>query len=84
MGKAYHVKISDFGTDNELYACDYYKVDGNVSLPLRWMAWESLSLVKLIFGYSRNLINFHLIRIDRLRTMYRQIAIYNFIRYLII
>ncbi|XP_051161708.1 discoidin domain-containing receptor tyrosine kinase B-like [Leptopilina boulardi] len=46
VGKAYHVKISDFGTDNELYACDYYKMDGNVSLPLRWMAWESLSLGK--------------------------------------
>lgn len=45
MGKAYHIKISDFGTDNELYACDYYKVDGAVPLPIRWMAWESIFLV---------------------------------------
>ncbi|CAL7940306.1 unnamed protein product [Xylocopa violacea] len=46
VGKAYHIKISDFGTDNELYACDYYKVDGTVPLPIRWMAWESIFLGK--------------------------------------
>ncbi|XP_053972079.1 discoidin domain-containing receptor 2-like [Hylaeus volcanicus] len=46
VGKAYHIKISDFGTDNELYACDYYKVDGAVPLPIRWMAWESIFLGK--------------------------------------
>ncbi|KAK2586853.1 hypothetical protein KPH14_009791 [Odynerus spinipes] len=46
VGKAYHIKISDFGTDNELYACDYYKVDGTVPLPVRWMAWESIFLGK--------------------------------------
>jgi len=42
VGKAYHIKISDFGTDNELYAADYYKVDGTMALPVRWMAWESI------------------------------------------
>ncbi|XP_025602982.2 discoidin domain-containing receptor 2-like [Athalia rosae] len=42
VGKAYHIKISDFGTDNELYSSDYYKVDGNMPLPVRWMAWESI------------------------------------------
>ncbi|XP_011346909.1 discoidin domain-containing receptor 2 isoform X2 [Ooceraea biroi] len=46
VGKAYHIKISDFGTDNELYACDYYKVDGTMPLPVRWMAWESIFLGK--------------------------------------
>uniref|UniRef100_A0ABD2WI91 Protein kinase domain-containing protein n=1 Tax=Trichogramma kaykai TaxID=54128 RepID=A0ABD2WI91_9HYME len=46
VGKAYHIKISDFGTDNELYSCDYYKVDGGIPLPVRWMAWESLVLGK--------------------------------------
>ena len=46
MGKAYHIKISDFGTDNELYASDYFKVDGTIPLPIRWMAWESLFLVR--------------------------------------
>ncbi|GLH05407.1 Tyrosine-protein kinase transmembrane receptor Ror [Gryllus bimaculatus] len=42
VGKAYQIKISDFGTDNELYSSDYYKVDGTVALPVRWMAWESI------------------------------------------
>jgi hypothetical protein len=42
VGKAYQIKISDFGTDNEIYAADYYKVDGTMALPIRWMAWESI------------------------------------------
>ncbi|XP_026318055.1 discoidin domain-containing receptor 2-like [Hyposmocoma kahamanoa] len=46
VGKNYQVKISDFGTDNETYACDYYKVDGRIPLPLRWAAWESVLLGK--------------------------------------
>lgn len=25
-----------------MYACDYYKVDGRIPLPLRWAAWESV------------------------------------------
>lgn len=48
MGKAYQIKISDFGTDNELYAGDYYKVDGAMALPIRWMAWESIFQVSNI------------------------------------
>ncbi|XP_066592179.1 discoidin domain-containing receptor 2-like isoform X2 [Prorops nasuta] len=46
VGKAYHIKISDFGTNNELYSADYYKFDGSAPLPIRWMAWESLFLAK--------------------------------------
>ncbi|XP_039763823.1 discoidin domain-containing receptor 2-like isoform X2 [Pararge aegeria] len=42
IGKGYYIKISDFGTDIEAYACDYYKVDGRVPLPIRWAAWESV------------------------------------------
>lgn len=45
VGKAYRVKISDFGTDNDLYSADYYKLDGKLGLPIRWMAWESAFLV---------------------------------------
>lgn len=52
MGKAYHIKISDFGTDNDLYADDYYKVDGGMALPVRWMAWESIYLVRLCYVYK--------------------------------
>ncbi|VVC28570.1 Hypothetical protein CINCED_3A015179 [Cinara cedri] len=46
VGKAYKVKISDFGTDNEAYSADYYKLDGKLGLPVRWMAWESAFLDK--------------------------------------
>ncbi|XP_049828214.1 discoidin domain-containing receptor 2-like [Schistocerca gregaria] len=42
VGEGYHVKVCDFGTDNELYAADYYKVDGANGIPVRWMAWESV------------------------------------------
>lgn len=42
IGKAYQIKVCDFGTYNELYVSDYYKVDGNSPLPIRWMAWESV------------------------------------------
>ncbi|XP_072398814.1 discoidin domain-containing receptor 2 isoform X3 [Diabrotica undecimpunctata] len=42
IGKGYQIKICDFGTYNELYISDYYKVDGNTPLPIRWMAWESV------------------------------------------
>jgi len=46
VGDNYEVKISDFGTDNEMYAADYYRPEGSVSLPVRWMAAESLFLGK--------------------------------------
>lgn len=46
VGKDCQVKISDFGTDNETYACDYYKVDERMPLPVRWAAWESVLLNK--------------------------------------
>ncbi|XP_057663991.1 discoidin domain-containing receptor 2-like [Diorhabda carinulata] len=42
IGNGYQIKICDFGTYNELYVNDYYKVDGYTPLPIRWMAWESV------------------------------------------
>lgn len=47
VGKGYLIKISDFGTDNELYTRDYYRVEGSMALPVRWMAWESIFLVSI-------------------------------------
>ncbi|XP_026277610.2 discoidin domain-containing receptor 2-like isoform X2 [Frankliniella occidentalis] len=46
VGDDYLVKISDFGTDNDVFAADYYRPEGNLSLPVRWMAAESLFLGK--------------------------------------
>lgn len=42
VGKAYHIKICDFGSDNPVYARDYFEVDNHLLIPLRWMAWESV------------------------------------------
>jgi serine/threonine protein kinase len=42
------VKISDFGMARSLYSSDYYKVEGQFALPIRWMAWECLLLVLVI------------------------------------
>ncbi|XP_054275627.1 discoidin domain-containing receptor 2-like [Macrosteles quadrilineatus] len=46
VGKGYLIKISDFGTDNDLYTRDYYRVHGGMALPVRWMAWESIYMGK--------------------------------------
>ncbi|KAK3922818.1 Discoidin domain-containing receptor 2 [Frankliniella fusca] len=46
VGDNFEIKISDFGTDNELYSSDYYTFGENVALPVRWMAWESVFLGK--------------------------------------
>ena len=36
------VKIADFGMSQNLYSRDYYRVSGEVSLPVRWMPPESI------------------------------------------
>lgn len=51
------VKISDFAQDNEEFAEDYYNVvKGNceLSLPVRWMPWESLFMVRKPANDCRN------------------------------
>jgi len=51
VGVGYVVKISDFAQDNEEFAEDYYNVvKGNceLSLPVRWMPWESLFMVSYL------------------------------------
>ncbi|XP_052746722.1 discoidin domain-containing receptor 2 isoform X2 [Bicyclus anynana] len=42
IGKGFNIKICDFSTDIEAYACDYYKVDARAPLPLRWSSWEAV------------------------------------------
>ncbi|XP_071445067.1 discoidin domain-containing receptor 2-like [Hetaerina americana] len=46
VGKSYFIKISDLGMSRSTYSADYYKVDGRNSLPVRWMAWESILMGK--------------------------------------
>lgn len=36
------VKIGDFGLAKDLYTSDYYQVEGQRKLPVRWMAPEAL------------------------------------------
>ena len=41
VGRDYVVKITDFGMSRNLYEESYYRVQGKVMLPIRWMATES-------------------------------------------
>lgn len=42
VGPAYKVKIADFGMSRYLHSKQYYRVEGQVVLPIRWMAPESI------------------------------------------
>jgi len=44
------IKISDFGMSRSLYSSDYYRIEGRAVLPIRWMAWESILLVRRTSG----------------------------------
>lgn len=39
------IKIADFGMSRNLYAGDYYRIQGRAVLPIRWMAWECILMV---------------------------------------
>ena len=41
VGQDYVVKIADFGMSRSLYEDSYYRVQGKVMLPIRWMPTES-------------------------------------------
>ncbi len=41
VGRDFVVKISDFGMSHNLYESLYYRVQGRLILPIRWMAYES-------------------------------------------
>lgn len=41
VGREFVVKISDFGMSQKLYASYYYRIHGQLILPIRWMPYES-------------------------------------------
>lgn len=47
VGKSYHLKICDFGSDNPIYGRDYYEMgESHLLIPIRWMASESVVMVR--------------------------------------
>ena len=46
------INISDFGMSRSLYSSDYYRIEGKAVLPIRWMAWESVLLVRASTGIN--------------------------------
>ena len=41
VGRDFVIKIADFGMSRNLYESFYYRVQGRLILPIRWMAFES-------------------------------------------
>ena len=41
VGRDFVVKVSDFGMSRNLYDSFYYRIQGRLILPIRWMAYES-------------------------------------------
>lgn len=48
VGENFTIKIADFGMSRNLYAGDYYRVQGRAVLPIRWMAWECILMVSIL------------------------------------
>ena len=48
LGAGDEIRIGDFGMSRNMYQSDYYRIQGRAVLPIRWMAWECVSLVKKI------------------------------------
>jgi len=36
------VKVADFGLSRDVYMTDYYRLNRNVALPVKWLAPEAL------------------------------------------
>lgn len=53
VGKNYTIKIADFGMSRNLYRGDYFRIQGRAVLPIRWMSWESILLVRNQFKSNK-------------------------------
>lgn len=55
VGDNYAIKVADLGMTNPSHADSYYKAENaQFALPIRWMAWESISAVSALI--SRKLV----------------------------
>ncbi len=48
VGHNYAIKIGDFGMARSVFCQDYYRLEGKYFLPIRWMAWECILMVRII------------------------------------
>ena len=53
VGGGKTIKISDFGMSRPCYRSDYFKSQSGCLLPIRWMAWESVLMVRSPLSSSR-------------------------------
>lgn len=53
VGNQLKVKVADFGltagASGGRYSDDYFRLDDNTVLPVRWSSWESIVLVRMSF-----------------------------------
>jgi len=38
----YGIKVADFGLTRDIYTSEYYRADKHTTLPVKWMALESI------------------------------------------
>jgi discoidin domain receptor family protein 2 len=48
VGRSYAVKVTDIAMCSDLYKKDYSDIGGRPPVPIRWLPWESILLVKMI------------------------------------
>ena len=51
VGEKKQIKIGDFGMSRSMYKNDYYRTESGCMLPIRWMAWESVLLVRFQISF---------------------------------
>ena len=46
VGPDNDIRIGDFGMSQNTYQRDYHRIQGKAILPIRWMAWECVLMVR--------------------------------------
>lgn len=72
VGENFSIKITNLGTGRKFYHNDYYAASSSELLPIRWMAWESILLVLLIFRLHQKDIKYYIVLRENihLKVMY--------------